>query len=192
MALTNILYWLIDYCLMSSEQWFICSVYTVGCRVMVRVIVFSATFNNISAISYQSVLLVEETGVHGENHRPVASHWQTSSHKVVSSTPCHEWGSNSQLKWWWALIAQVVLNPTTIRSRPQFHSIKLVLITCVLRFTLQEGYRFEPTPNKIWELVTEILIYTILRFTLPEGYKFEPMPNKTWELVTEILSAALY
>jgi len=30
--------------------------------------------NNISAISWQSVLLVEETGGHGENHRPVASH----------------------------------------------------------------------------------------------------------------------
>jgi hypothetical protein len=28
-----------------------------------------------------------ETGIHGENHRPVASHWQTLSHKVVSSTP---------------------------------------------------------------------------------------------------------
>jgi hypothetical protein len=33
-----------------------------------------ATFNNISAISWRSVLLVEETGVPGENHRPVASH----------------------------------------------------------------------------------------------------------------------
>ena len=35
--------------------------------------VFNATFNNISVISWQSVLLVEETGVPGENHRPVAS-----------------------------------------------------------------------------------------------------------------------
>ena len=33
-----------------------------------------ATFNNISAISWRSVLLVEEIGVPGENHRPVASH----------------------------------------------------------------------------------------------------------------------
>jgi hypothetical protein len=30
--------------------------------------VFKATFNNISAISWQSVLLVEETEVPGENH----------------------------------------------------------------------------------------------------------------------------
>ena len=33
---------------------------------------FSATFYNISAISWRSVLLVEETGVPGENHRPIA------------------------------------------------------------------------------------------------------------------------
>jgi hypothetical protein len=38
-------------------------------------------------MSWWSVLLVEETGVPGENHRPVASHWQTLSHNVVSSTP---------------------------------------------------------------------------------------------------------
>jgi hypothetical protein len=30
--------------------------------------------NNISAISWRSVLLVEETGGPGENHRPAASH----------------------------------------------------------------------------------------------------------------------
>ena len=34
------------------------------------VMVFNATFNNISAISWWSVLLVEETGVPRENHRP--------------------------------------------------------------------------------------------------------------------------
>jgi hypothetical protein len=36
--------------------------------------VFNATFNNILDISWRSVLLVEETGVPGENHRPAASH----------------------------------------------------------------------------------------------------------------------
>jgi hypothetical protein len=51
--------------------------------------VFNATFNNISAI-WRSVLLVEETGVPGENPRPAASHWQTLSHNVVSSTPKEE------------------------------------------------------------------------------------------------------
>jgi hypothetical protein len=52
-----------------------------------RVMVFKATFNNTSDISWQSVLLVEETGVPGENHQPPASHWQTLSHNVLSSTP---------------------------------------------------------------------------------------------------------
>jgi hypothetical protein len=60
-------------------------------------VVFNATFNNISGILWQSVLLVEETGVPGEKHWPVASHWQTLSDNVVSSTPHHEWDSNSQL-----------------------------------------------------------------------------------------------
>ena len=43
--------------------------------------VFNATFNNISAISWRSFLLVEESGVHGENNR------QTLSHNVLLSTP---------------------------------------------------------------------------------------------------------
>ena len=56
--------------------------------------VFNATFNNISVISWWSVLLFEENRVSGENHRPVASHCQTLSH---SSTPHHEQVPNSQL-----------------------------------------------------------------------------------------------
>jgi hypothetical protein len=34
---------------------------------------FNPTFNNISVISWWSVLLADETGVSGENYRPVAS-----------------------------------------------------------------------------------------------------------------------
>jgi len=40
----------------------------------VYLVVFNATFNNISVITWWSVLLMEETGGPGENHRPVASH----------------------------------------------------------------------------------------------------------------------
>jgi len=58
--------------------------------------VFNTTFNNISAISWWSALLVQETGVSGENHRPVGSHWQTITKNVVSSTPDHERDSNFQ------------------------------------------------------------------------------------------------
>jgi hypothetical protein len=43
----------------------------------------NATFSNNSVISWRSVLLVDETGVPGENHRPVASHRQTLSHNIV-------------------------------------------------------------------------------------------------------------
>jgi hypothetical protein len=48
------------------SQWHVC--------LFVCLMVFNATFNNMSAISWQSVLLVEETGVPGENYLPVASH----------------------------------------------------------------------------------------------------------------------
>ena len=48
--------------------------------------VFNVTFNNISVISWRSVLLMGENGGPGENHRPVASHWHTLSHNVVHLT----------------------------------------------------------------------------------------------------------
>jgi len=40
----------------------------------VCLMMLNATFNDISAISWRSVLWVEETGGPGENHPPVASH----------------------------------------------------------------------------------------------------------------------
>ena len=49
--------------------------------------VVNATLNNISVISWRSVLLVEETGVPEQNLLLVASHKQTSSHNGVSCTP---------------------------------------------------------------------------------------------------------
>ena len=61
--------------------------------VSVRVMVFNATFNNISVTSWSSVLLVEETR---ENHWSVASRWQTLSRNVVLSTPGHEQDSKLQ------------------------------------------------------------------------------------------------
>jgi hypothetical protein len=45
-------------------------------RNRVRIMVFNATFNNISVISWRSVLLVEEIAVPGGNHSRVTSHWQ--------------------------------------------------------------------------------------------------------------------
>jgi len=45
--------------------------------------VFNVTFNNISVITWKSVLLVEEIRVPRENHRNATSHWQTLSQNVV-------------------------------------------------------------------------------------------------------------
>ena len=52
----------------------------------VSVMVLNPTLNNISIISWQPVLLVDETGVPCENHWPAASYWQTLSHNV-----CHHY-----------------------------------------------------------------------------------------------------
>ena len=38
------------------------------------VMALNATVSNITYISWRSVLLVDETKIHGENYRPVASH----------------------------------------------------------------------------------------------------------------------
>ena len=58
--------------------------YQVGVRVM-ALNEFQQYFSYIMA----SVLLVEETRVPGQNHRPVANHQHILSHNVVSSTPRH-------------------------------------------------------------------------------------------------------
>ena len=42
--------------------------------------VLNTTFNNILAISWRSVLSVEETGLSEQNQRPTASDRQTLSH----------------------------------------------------------------------------------------------------------------
>jgi hypothetical protein len=64
-----------DICFVSP--FFFPSIYLV---LLFGFMVFNATFNNISVISWRSVLLVEETG---ENNRPATCHWQTLSLNVV-------------------------------------------------------------------------------------------------------------
>jgi hypothetical protein len=49
----------------------------------------NTTYNNSLALSWRSVLLMEETEAPGENHRPATSHRQIVLHNVVSSAPRH-------------------------------------------------------------------------------------------------------
>ena len=70
---------------------------------------------------------MEEIGVPGGNHRPAASHWQTLSHNVVSSARglggirTHNVSGDMYWLHWY----NVVINPTTVKSRrPLFGSVK--------------------------------------------------------------------
>jgi hypothetical protein len=51
--------------------------------------VFNATFNNISVMLWQSVLLVEETGVPVENHQPATSHMLYPVHLTMNRVRTH-------------------------------------------------------------------------------------------------------
>ena len=61
-----------------------------------RLLLFNTIFNNTSIISWQSIILMEETGVFRENNTLPASYWQTLSRVtviklitlVVSDTDC--------------------------------------------------------------------------------------------------------
>ena len=93
-----------NYCPMSkpSDRWVMCIVFLVQRTLriiyiimwlfyytwLIRVMVFNTTFNNISAVSWWTVLLVKETGVPVENHWPSTNH--KLYHNVVSSTPRHQ------------------------------------------------------------------------------------------------------
>ena len=112
-----------------------------GIWVVLGFMVFNATFNNISVISWRSVLLVEETRVPGESHRPVGSHWQTLSHNVVSSTP--------QLRWirthvsgdrHWYYIGSMDMNPETNLRNPEcmFRTCTSVIILASFLFLIYQ------------------------------------------------------
>jgi hypothetical protein len=102
--------------------------------------VFNATFNNISVILWQSVLLVEETGVPGENHRPVASHWQTLSHNVVSSTLRHDTG--------FELTTLVVIGTDCIGScKSNYHMITATTAP-------NNRYRYRQSVNQLYFVVS--------------------------------------
>jgi hypothetical protein len=64
--------------------------------ITVCLMVFNATFNNISVISWWSVLLVEETGGLGENHWNILSPWIVRKYCYVDNEKiplCGSWES---------------------------------------------------------------------------------------------------
>jgi hypothetical protein len=119
--------------------------------------VFNVTFNIMSFISWESDLLVEETGVPRENHLLVASHWQILSHNVVSSTPRHEQHKTIiyQLVLMWAQLTKIYpplptsVQPISItktllivptkneRDPPLFTGKLLIKFQNILRNTIQ-------------------------------------------------------
>ena len=58
--------------------------------------VFNASFNNISVISWTSILLVEQTRVQRESHRPAASHWQTRVQRESHIPAASHWQTRVQ------------------------------------------------------------------------------------------------
>ena len=58
---------------------------------VVKVVVFNATFTKMSVISWRSRLLVEETGSPEKTTGMSQVTKQSSSHKIVSSTPHRKW-----------------------------------------------------------------------------------------------------
>jgi len=118
------------------------------CFIGFRVMVFNATFNNISAITWQSVLLVRETGVSVENHQPAASHWHTWLHiiNVVSSTP--------------TTLVVIVTNYTD-SCKSKYHTITTTTDPlCVLYSTRNEcWYYYYILNSSIWPLLQHACCY---------------------------------
>jgi len=79
--------------------------------------VLNATFSNISAISWRPVLLVEETGVLGENHRPLASNWYHLRLQVECNIFCNlqSWARNHAVL---VIGLYELLDPTTLIIEP--------------------------------------------------------------------------
>ena len=108
-------------------------------------IVFNATFNNISVILWRSVLLVEETEVPRENHRPVESQWQTLSQCFIQDT---------SLCMGFELTTLVMIGIDCIGSlKSNYHTIRTTtapqnLIICQL-YTLYIVY-LHTSRNKYW------------------------------------------
>ena len=92
-------------------------------RVIVRVTLFNATFNNISCISWRSILLVEEPRVTGEDHRPDKLYHIM---LYISSTPHLSENRTHNL----VLMSTVYIG----RSKSNYHMMTTTTTPCYLRY----------------------------------------------------------
>jgi hypothetical protein len=105
-------------------------------------------FNHISVMSWRSVILVEEAG---ENHRPVASNWQT--------------------------LSQIVVDPTTMPSRPA----RPLLWICIKHLNIIQVYNLKHTYHHLgnctctgdihyytgsFDMIKELFPYSIRRIKI--------------------------
>ena len=100
----------------------------------------------------------------GENHRPVASHWQTLSHNVVSGTP-HMNGFELTMLVVINTDCMGSLNPTIIRSQPRqpFQFLNLCPFS-----NSQIGFQF----SNVWPFLT--------------SWNWHPMTSLTYALTNKL------
>ena len=103
---------------------------------------FNATFNTISVISWRSVLLAEETGVPGENHRPVTDK-AGENHRPGTEKLYHTMLYQMYLVWTgFKLTTFVVIDTDFFRPVRSFASSLAHPRCFVLRFVLLIFYSF--------------------------------------------------
>jgi len=128
---------------------------------------FNATFNNISVISWWLVLLVEETGMPRENHRQVR---HTLSHNVVHLDLI--WDSNSQHQWLWALIASIG------SCKSNYHTVTTTTVPCISQIWIPLLWSFYEEPDFFLKNIKSTYRYTVFVLFLwciyfhefPDGY----------------------
>jgi hypothetical protein len=112
---------------------------------------FNTTFNNISAISWRPVLVVEEAGVPGENHRPWVNNWLTLS--LAAARRVHPFCNlQSRARTQSINCAQLFNNIQTIRQAMKVQTGLSEVDKYLYCSTLVYSQRWEMTPRNMFNL----------------------------------------
>ena len=132
----------------------------------------NATFNNISILSWRSILLVEEIGVPGENHRPTASHWHTLYHNIVVSntprylrkgTPSRSVIICSNIEMFWSIGYFLTLIVLFTRTRLTLTNVLIeIMSTYFLSNLFQVGSSKLYLPMKLYKWLTNLCTTNVL------------------------------